>query len=130
MTPRIPILAVSLVSALISAPAYLRGQQASQPQQRDQYQTAGQPAQTAGDQQRNMMNMMANMKATDQKLDELVKKMNASRGTEKTDAMAEVVTLLAQDHRAMHEAMMSHMSSMMNMGTMHGRGDAPTTPKK
>ena len=134
MKSRIAILTVvSMVAAFISAPAHLHSQQGSQAQQHDQHHpdASAAPAQAAGDQQANMMNMMARMKATEQKLDELVKKMNSARGTEKTDAIAEVLTALVQDQRTMHDSMMSNMSGMMNMmSNMHGRGDMPATPKK
>jgi len=80
-------------------------------------------------------NMMAAMKASDAKIDELVKKMNAAKGAAKTDAIAELLTALVQDHRAMRGSMMTNMSSMMDMmkmmGNMNGRGDAGTaTPNK
>ena len=81
-----------------------------------------------------MMTMMATMHANDQKLDDLVKKMNAAKGSAKVDAIAVLLTTLVQDRRTMHESMMSNMSMMMNMtgsmGAMHGRGDSDTTPKK
>ena len=140
MKSRIAILtAVSVFAALMLAPVHLHGQQASQAQQHEQHHpdASEQPAQTAGAQQATMMNMMARMKATDQKLDELVKKMNAAKGTEKTNAIAELLTVLVQDQRTMHDSMMSNMSGMMNMmnmmnmmGNMHGRGDTPATPKE
>ena len=53
-----------------------------------------------------MAKMMAAMKANDQKLDELVKKMNAAQGTAKVDTIAELLTALVQDRRTMHESMM------------------------
>ena len=77
-----------------------------------------------------MMAMMAKMKATEQKLDELVKKMNAATGPEKVDAIAELLTALVQDHRAMHESMMANMPGMTNMGGMRGRGDATAPAPK
>ena len=66
---------------------------------------------------------MAEMKASDQKLDELVRAMNAATGDAKITAMAQVVTELARQQQAMHGrmAMMDHMS----MGMMGGKGATP-----
>jgi hypothetical protein len=78
-----------------------------------------------------MMSMMGRMKAADPKLDDLVKKMNAAKGTAKTDAIAELLTALVEDRRSGCEPMMANMMSMMNM--MSGSGhdaSAPTAPKK
>lgn len=47
--------------------------------------------------------MMADMKASQGKMDELVKKMNASTGDAKISAMAELMTELVREHRAMSE---------------------------
>jgi len=79
--------------------------------------------------------MMAAMMASDAKIDELVKKMNAAKGAAKTDAIAELLTALVQEHRMMRGSMMTNMSSMMDMmkmmGNMGGRGDAGApTPNK
>jgi hypothetical protein len=124
------LVGASLVAVFISKPAHLRGQQAPEAQQHEQHHpaTAEPTAQASACQQPDMAKMMAAMKATDQKLDELVKRMNADWGTAKVDVAAELLTALVQDRRAMHESMMSHMSMMMNMtGSAHGCGDA--TPK-
>lgn len=132
MKLRIALLAaVSLVAVVISTPAHLRGQQTADAQQHEQhhFETAPTPAQAAAGQQGDMAKMMAAMKANDQKVDDLVKKMNAAQGTAKVDAIAELLTVLVQDRRTMHESMISNMSQMMNMmGMMHGR--AEQTPKK
>jgi hypothetical protein len=107
--------ALSLFSALIAAPAHLHGSPQA-PGTEDQHQHA-----TVGSQQTgavpDMHGMMASMMAADAKLDELVKKMNAATGSAKTDAMAELLMALVQQHRAMHGSMMN-MTSMMDM--MHG----------
>jgi hypothetical protein len=137
MTSRIALLAVScvLVAAFVSSPAPLNGQQPSQAQQHEEHHpgTPDQPANVAGDQHGAMMAMMATMHANDQKLDDLVKKMNAAKGNAKVDAIAELLTTLVQDRKAMHESM-SNMSTMMNMmgsmDAMHGRSDKDATPKK
>ncbi len=67
--------------------------------------------------------MMADMKAMDQKLDGLVAKMNAARGTDKVDAVAAVAgELVAQRTQmrarmmSMQDRMMGHMMDHMQMG--------------
>jgi hypothetical protein len=84
--------------------------------------------------------MMANMKTMDQKLDELVARMNAARGAEKVDAVAAVVSELVAERTqmrgrmmAMQDRMMGHMMEhMMSMqGGMMGmmnRGQTATAP--
>ena len=108
MTPRLAVLAAAGLSAAVLTPASttLHGQQAAPP--------ANQPA----------MQMMATMRADDQKIDALVKKMNAATGAARVDAMAELLTALVDHQHAMHQSMQANMSMMM--GTMHGRGDAST----
>ena len=123
------LLALTLCVGWSLKPTILFGHQA-QPEQHDQHHPdATQPPATAGaGQQPDMAKMMAAMKANDQKLDELVKKMNSAQGTAKVGAMAELLTKLVQDDRAMHASMMSNMSMMMNM--MGARGRGATVPKK
>jgi len=133
MTFRIGILAACLLAAFaVSRPTPLHGQQPSQAEHEQHHPgTTDQTAQAAPDQRASMMKMMAAMHANDQKLDDLVKKMNTARGNAKVDAIAELLTALVQDRRSMHESMMSHMSMMMTMmGTMHGRGGADTALKE
>ena len=65
-----------------------------------------------------------NMAASNAKLDELVKKMNAAKGPAKVDAIAEVLTALVQQHQSMH----GNMASMMSM--MHNAGDTHSDAKK
>ena len=67
--------------------------------------------------------MMADMKAADQRLDDLVATMNAASGAEKTAATAIVVTEMVTQRRAMQagmmkmqEGMMSHMMEHMQAG--------------
>jgi hypothetical protein len=135
MTSRIATLAVLFLFAgfFMSSSAHLNGQQPTQAEHEQHHPgTTDQPAQAQPDQQASMMKMMATMHATDQKVDDLVKKMNAAKGNAKVDAIAELLTTLVQDRKAMHESM-SNMSTMMNMmgsmGTMHGRGDTSSAPK-
>ena len=61
--------------------------------------------------------MMAEMKASDAKLDALVKQMNAATGDAKVNAVAAVVSELVRQHKAMHE----HMGQM-HQQMMGGRG--------
>ena len=53
--------------------------------------------------------MMAEMKATDARLDALVAKMNAATGDAKVQALAELVTAMVQQHKDMQGRMMSMM---------------------
>jgi len=109
----------SLAAFAIVAPARVGGQL-------DQNQASTQS--TAG-QRADMTQMMAAMRANDQKLDDLVKRMNTAQGSAKVDAMAEILTTLVQDRHMMHESM-SGMSMMMNMmGGMHG-GTGTVNPQK
>ena len=119
------LLALTLCIGGSLKPTILFGQQA-QPEQHHPDATPP-PATTGAGQQPDMAKMMAAMKANERKLDELVKKMNTAQGTAKVDAIAELLTTLVQDHRTMHEAMMSNMSTMMSMMGARGRGaTAPT----
>lgn len=67
--------------------------------------------------------MMADLKVADQQLDDLVAKMNAASGMEKTAATATVVTEMVTQRRAfrdrmmtMQQAMMGHMMEHMQAG--------------
>jgi hypothetical protein len=72
--------------------------------------------------------MMAEMKASDARLEELVRAMNAANGEAKVSAMADVVNELVRQHLAMHRhmAMMDRMP-MGPMGTPSGK--SPETGK-
>ena len=65
--------------------------------------------------------MMGNMMASDAKLDELLKKMNDAKGEAKTDAIAEVVTALVQQHRAMRGMMAGRMGGMNGTPAQPGK---------
>lgn len=78
-------------------------------------QPGGQPG--MADMKKMHEQMMAEMKAADAKLDELVKDMNSAKGDAKTNAIAAVVTELVRQHKAMHE----HMGQMHEQ-MMGGRG--------
>lgn len=62
--------------------------------------------------------MMGDMKAMDVKLDALIAKMNAAKGSAKVDAIAEALTTMVQQHKAMREGMMQMQGQMMMQ--MHG----------
>jgi hypothetical protein len=57
--------------------------------------------------------MMAEMKSADQRLDDLVAKMNAASGTAKADATAAVVNELVSQRRTMRDGMMKMEHGMM-----------------
>lgn len=57
--------------------------------------------------------MMTEMKAADQRLDDLVSKMNAASGPEKTDATAAVVNEMVTQRRAMQSGMAKMQQDMM-----------------
>ena len=57
--------------------------------------------------------MMTEMKAADQRLDDLVAKMNAASGMEKADATAAVVNEMVTQRRTMRDGMMKMEDGMM-----------------
>jgi hypothetical protein len=57
--------------------------------------------------------MMAEMKAADQRLDDLVAKMNAASGMEKADATAAVVSEMVTQRQAMRDGMLKMQQEMM-----------------
>lgn len=57
--------------------------------------------------------MMADMKAADQRLDDLVAKMNAASATDKATATAAVVTEMVAQRRTMRDGMMKMQHGMM-----------------
>jgi hypothetical protein len=136
MTSRFAILTVlGMFSVLMAAPAHLHGLPQTQASQHEEHHpgTADTPTRTTVPEPQ--ANMMAAMTASDAKIDALVKKMNSATGSKKTDAIAELLTALVQEHRMMRGSMMTNMSSMMDMmkmmGHMGGRGDAGSpTPNK
>ena len=64
--------------------------------------------------------MMAEMRESDRKLDELVKQLNTTHGDERVDRLVAVVNLLAAERRQMREMMAMH-GDMMG----HAAADAP-----
>ena len=66
--------------------------------------------------------MMAEMKASDAKLDALLKDMNSVSGDARVTAMAAVVNELVRQHKAMHARMgQMHQQMMGGRGGMMGR---------
>ncbi len=57
--------------------------------------------------------MMADMKAADQRLNDLVARMNSAAGMEKTTATAAVVTEMVAQSRSIRERMMKMQQGMM-----------------
>jgi hypothetical protein len=68
--------------------------------------------------------MMADMKAEQKKLSELVASMNAATGADKVNRIAAVVTEMVAEHGRMSEHMMSMQNGMMQQ-MMQGRQQAP-----
>ena len=62
--------------------------------------------------------MMAEMKAADAKLDQLVQQMNSANGQAKAGATAAVVTELVRQHKSMHQHMEHMHQQMMSGATM------------
>jgi len=60
--------------------------------------------------------MMADMKASQTKLDDLVKKMNSAAGEVRVNAMAELLNELVRGHRTMGDHMGAMHQHMMKMG--------------
>ena len=72
-------------------------------------------------QAKGMPMMMADMAAMDARLEALVVKMNAATGDAKVNAIAETVTALVREHKAMRDGMMRMMDGMHG-GTMKPKG--------
>ena len=109
---RIAVLAVvSVVAMFVTRPAPLHGEQAPDAKQHEQHHPTAEPPAQAATGQPDMARMMSAMNANDEKLGELVKKMNAANGTAKVDAITDLLTALVQERRTMHQSMMSHMST-------------------
>lgn len=62
--------------------------------------------------------MMADVKAMDAKLDEMVAAMNSASGDKKVDAMGALVTEMVSQRKQMQEMMMTMMHSMHSMHAM------------
>lgn len=112
--------AIAFASALVAWPAHLHGQQLVQPVDHSHHaEPAAAPASA----------VPATQVTPGAKLDDLVTKMNAAKGAAKTDAIAELLTALVQEHQAC-APMMQQMTKMMEtMGGMHGNMPKPEPGK-
>ena len=68
--------------------------------------------------------MMTAMKAADQRIDDLVVKMNTASGMEKTAATANVVTEMVTQRRTMQDGMMKMQEGMMSHMMEHMQSGA------
>ncbi len=57
--------------------------------------------------------MMADMQARDARIADLLAKMKAAQGNAKVDAIAELVTAMAEQHKAMRDGMVQMQGQMM-----------------
>ena len=124
MTKRLTLTTLTtLVFLSLTFGAQWTGQATAAPQSQPSTASAQQssPSQMQDMQMQDMMKMhqqmMAEMKAGNAKLEELVKQMNAAKGEAKVDATAAVVTELVRQHTAMTD----HMGQM-SQHMMGGRG--------
>jgi hypothetical protein len=75
--------------------------------------------------------MMTEMKAADQRLDDLVGKMNAAAGMEKADAAAAVINEMVTQRRTLRDGMMKMQHGMMGHMMEHmqaGKDSMPMCP--
>jgi hypothetical protein len=121
---RTRIQSLTLTSALLLALAL--GAQAQEPQHQYE-QTPAKPSADMSAKCKAMMaeheKMMAEIKTSDQRLDDLVTKMNAASGQAKVEATAAAVTEIVSQRKTMRERMMqlqqcmrSHMGEHMQAG--------------
>jgi hypothetical protein len=108
------VYAISVSTAKVAAEP-----QQNQPSTSSAQHEHDQPSQAGiADMMKMHQQMMAEMKAADAKLDQLLSRMNAATGDAKTSAMADVVNELSRQQKAMHERMGTMHDHMM----MGGRG--------
>jgi hypothetical protein len=119
-------------TALVAVPLNVHGGQAAAPVDPHAGHHPSQAAATTAAVPEPKADMMASMKASTAKLEELAKKMNAATGSARTDAIAELLTAIVQEHSTMQESMMSNKTPMKcGMNGMGGHGeDGTTTPAK
>ena len=118
------VVGACVLSALFGMAGLASAAQATQPDHHPDHACAGWTAGGSGADSDGAKSI-----ASTAKLDELVKKMNSATGAAKIDAMAELLTILVNDHRTLG----GHMASMMSMMNMHKMGtagmqDRMTTP--
>jgi hypothetical protein len=94
---------------------------ATSPQTQSPPAQSGQSTPAMAEMMKQHQQMMADMKAADAKLDELVNAMNAATGEAKVSALAQVVSELVRQQKTMHEHL-GTMDQQMMMRMMGGRG--------
>ncbi len=106
---------VGCAAVVISAMPGLAGQMPQGPPQSAAAKAKPQPGMAAKCQamMADQEKMMTEMTGADQRLDDLVGKMNAASGTEKADATAAVVNELVTQRRTMRDGMMKMQHGMM-----------------
>jgi hypothetical protein len=114
----VALFAIAPVARIADVAAAARGQQspsAATQQEHEHAQPSAQP--NMQDMMKMHQQMMAEMKAADAKLDQLVQQMNAASGEAKVNATAAVVTELVRQQKSMH-AHMGKMHDQMMGGVM------------
>ena len=84
-------------------------------------QTTPPPQPQMSDMMQQHQQMMAELKASDQRLEELVRAMNTAKGDAKIEAMAQAITELVRQQQAIH-GRMGMMMGQMSTGMMGGKG--------
>ena len=116
----------SLIFGLLLVLGLTAGAQTQQPEHQHQ-QTTAKPSADMSAKCKAMMaeheKMMADMKAADGRLDDLVARMNSASGQAKVDATAAAVTEIVAQRKTMrdrmmqmHQGMMAHMMEHMQAG--------------
>jgi hypothetical protein len=128
---RIPIAVLATAAIAFGGMSInLSAQRPDDAQEHQQHQAAAPLTTTAKPQMHsgmsNMAEMSAHMRANDAKIDQLLAKMRAATGAAKTDAVAELVTVLLEERKSVCEPMMAHMTSMMS--TTGASATSPVTP--
>jgi hypothetical protein len=126
MTSRFAVVSATLLTLVLIAPGPPLTAEPSVGAQQDQSsadaganQRDQQPS-TMQDMMKMHEQMMAEMKAANAKLDQLVQKMDAATGDAKVNATADVVKELVSQHKAMHDRMgQMHQQMMGKRGMMH-----------
>lgn len=115
MTRRPHTLAAIAMTAFFAASATVYGQQSAAPADHSAHHpdtaTTGVAAAPAAPGMMDSMKMMASMKKSSARLDELVTKMNTATGAAKTDAIAELLTALVTDRHACETMMAEKMKA-------------------
>jgi len=134
---RIIALTLSPLAALLVASPGLRGQTPAEShgQQHTQMKEGSQMMDDCHAVMADRERMMSEMRSSDAKLDELIAGMNAARGDAKVQALASVVTEMAEQRKrtmsnmmSMQPRMMQHMMQHMRMGMMEGNEQAMECP--